>query len=168
MQQDMPLSDAIVYRSEVVVNLAPGAIKMVQLPAEANGVPMGLHGPIAAHYRLSGSAFIPHATTLDYVVGAIVACLTGSLSRALSERKIATTRGRLKVHGTGEIEAEDGVLVIKRIQFAALLQAEPDQKNDAEEVIVAYAMNCPLYRTLYRSIEISSQLHFQAGAIAGS
>ena len=78
MQQDLPLSDVIVYRSEVVVNLAPGAIKMVQLPAEANDVPMGLHGPIAAYYQLSGSAFIPHATTLDYVVGAIVACLTGS------------------------------------------------------------------------------------------
>lgn len=169
MKQDSRcVDDAVVYSSEVVVSLAPGSIKMVQLPAEAANVPMGLHGAIAAHYRGADGTFIPHAATLDYVVGAVVACLTGTLSRALSERKIASSGGRLKVHGTGEIEMEDGVLVIKRIQLEAFLQAASTHKNDAEEVIAEYAMNCPLYRTLHGSIAISSHLHFEIGPTPGA
>lgn len=60
----------VVYRSVVRVEPQPGGIKLVHLPCESEPVPMGLHGAIARHYKMSEGAFTPHAATLDYIVEA--------------------------------------------------------------------------------------------------
>src|SRR5271170_6495447 len=104
----------VVYRSQVRVEARPGGIKLVSLPAEAVPVPMGMHGAIAKHYKLAEGSFMPHASTLDYVVGATAGCLAGTLGRALTIRKIPVGQDRLQVEAVGELEADDGVLVIRR------------------------------------------------------
>jgi len=152
----------VVYRSEVRVEPKAGAIKLVHLPMESEPVPMGLHGPIARHYKLPEGAFTPHASTLDYIVGATAACLMGTLNRALQARKIETGDGRLKAEATGDIELEEGVLVVRRIRMLVYLRAEVPQKVVAERVISFYAAQCPVYRTLHKAIEITTELDFQA------
>ena len=71
----------VIYRSHVSVEPKPGGIKLVSLPEESAPVPMGLHGPIAKHYKLAEGTYTPHASTLDYVVGATAGCLAGTLGR---------------------------------------------------------------------------------------
>ena len=154
-------SSAVVYRSEVRVEAKPGGIKMVHLPAEPEPVSMGMHGAIARHYKLPDGAYTPRASTLDYVVGATAGCLMGTLNRALLARKIETSDGRLEAKAVGELESEDGVLVIRRIRMQVRLRAEESQRDTAERVIAVYATACPVYRSLYKAIDISTELDFQ-------
>ena len=60
----------VVYRSEVDVERAQGALRYAYLPAEDGAVAFGIHGAVAAHYHAAEGTFEPHATTLDYVVAA--------------------------------------------------------------------------------------------------
>jgi organic hydroperoxide reductase OsmC/OhrA len=151
----------VVYRSVVQVEAKSGGIKMIHLPSEKEPVPMGMHGPIAAHYKIPEGKYTPHASTLDYVVGATAGCLMGTLNRALQVRKIATDGDRLKAEAVGELEVEDGVLVIRRILMKVRLQAEESQRETAERTIEVYATGCPVYRSLYKAIDITTRLDFQ-------
>ncbi len=60
----------VVYRSEVTVERVKGALRRAYVPAETTPVHFGVHGAVAEHYRAAPGSFEPHATTLDYVVGA--------------------------------------------------------------------------------------------------
>ena len=60
----------VVYRSEVRIERVKGPLRRAFLPAEREPVLMGVHGAVAAHYKVSPEASPPHATTLDYVVAA--------------------------------------------------------------------------------------------------
>ncbi len=52
----------------------------------------------------------------------------------------------------GEVETEDGVLVIRRIFVHHRLAAPENVRSVVEEVHNGYPMRCPLYRTLHRCI----------------
>jgi len=60
----------VVYRSEVRVTREGGLTRKAWLPGEERPVTFGVHGAIAAHYKVPPEAFEPHASTLDYVVAA--------------------------------------------------------------------------------------------------
>jgi uncharacterized OsmC-like protein len=123
---------------------------------------MGMHGDLAKFFKLAEGTFTPHASTLDYVVGAAAGCMTGVLSRALTVRKIPISDGRLKVDAIGEIESDEGILVIRRIHVVAHLKAAASQREAAERVIASYEKECPVYRSLHKAIDITSELDFQA------
>ena len=53
----------------------------------------------------------------------------------------------------GEVETEEGVLIIRRIMVHHRLAASEDARNTIEDVHRTYPMHCPLYRTLHRCIE---------------
>jgi len=53
----------------------------------------------------------------------------------------------------GEVETEEGVLIIHRISVHHRLVASKDARNTIEDVHRTYPMHCPLYRTLHRCIE---------------
>jgi uncharacterized OsmC-like protein len=57
---------------------------------------------------------------------------------------------------TGEVETEEGVLVIRRIHVAMRLVAPEQSRETVERVHGLYAMRCPLYRTLHNAIELTS------------
>ena len=151
----------IVYESRVRVEAKSGGIKLIHLPVEAEPVPMGMHGPIARHYKISEGAYTPHASTLDYIVGATAGCLMGTVKRALQVRKINTDDDRLQGEAVGEIAVEDGVLVIRRIRMLVRLRAEESQRETAERVIEVYASQCPVHRSLANAIHITTELEFQ-------
>ncbi len=58
----------VVYRSHVRVERQGGPMRLAYLPGEAEPVTFGVHGAIAAHYKVPPDAFPAHATTLDYIV----------------------------------------------------------------------------------------------------
>ena len=63
---------------------------------------------------------------------------------------------------TGEVELEEGVLVIRRIHVRLHLKAQPEHKETAERVHGIFADRCPLYRTLKSAIQITTELEFEA------
>lgn len=58
----------VVYRSEVRIERVKGPVRRAYLPAESQPIVFGVHGAVAAHYKVAPDAFEPHATTLDYLV----------------------------------------------------------------------------------------------------
>jgi len=155
-------NSAVVYRSEVRAVPSTGGIKFVSLPAEAQPVPMGMHGGIAAHYKLPEGSFTPRAATLDYLVGGTAGCLVGTLARALRVREINSDGEHLQMDAVGEHESEDGVLVLKRIHVVAHLRALAAQRETVERVFQVFASKCPMHQSIRKAIEITTELDFQA------
>ena len=60
----------------------------------------------------------------------------------------------------GEVESEEGVLVIRRIFVHHRLVLSEDVRGIVEEVHSSYPMRCPLYRTLHRCIDIKMSFEF--------
>ena len=88
--------------------------------------------------------------------------MLGTFGGALEARHIDASGGRLTAEVTGEVEKEDGVLVIRRIRVQMRLAAPEHARETVERVHGMYAMNCPLYRTLHKAIELSSSCELTA------
>ena len=82
--------------------------------------------------------------------------MVGTFGGALEARQIDASNGRLSAEVTGEVETEDGVLVIRRINVAMRLVAAEAVRQTVERVHGVYAMRCPLYRTLHNAIQLTS------------
>ena len=82
--------------------------------------------------------------------------MMGTFGGALEARQIDASNGKLTAEVTGEVEEEDGVLVIRRIHVSMRLVAPEGTKEKVERVHAVYAMNCPLYRTLHNAIRLTS------------
>ena len=82
--------------------------------------------------------------------------MVGTFGGALEARHIDASEGRLTANVTGEIETEEGVLVIRRIHVHMQLVAPEAARDTIERVHGMYAMRCPLYRTFHGSISLSS------------
>ena len=80
----------------------------------------------------------------------------GTFGGALEARQIDAGNGRLTADVTGEVEAEEGVLVIRRIHVAMRLAAPENVRDKVERVHEMYAMHCPLFRTLHQAIQLTS------------
>jgi uncharacterized OsmC-like protein len=82
--------------------------------------------------------------------------MLGTFGGALEARQIDASNGRLTADVTGEVEREEGVLVIRRIHVAMQLIAPEEVRETVERVHGMYAMRCPLYRTLHNAIHLTS------------
>jgi uncharacterized OsmC-like protein len=82
--------------------------------------------------------------------------MMGTFGGALEARKIDANEGRLTADVIGEVEKDDGVLVIRRIHVALRLVAPEQVRETVERVHGTYAMRCPLYRTLHNAIQLTS------------
>jgi uncharacterized OsmC-like protein len=90
--------------------------------------------------------------------------MVGTFGGALEARQIDASNGKLTADVTGEVEAEDGVLVIRRIHVSMHLVAPEAAKETVERVHGIYAMRCPLYRTLHKTIHLTSSFELKASA----
>jgi uncharacterized OsmC-like protein len=90
--------------------------------------------------------------------------MIGTFGGALEARRIDASNGKLVADVTGEVEAEDGVLVIRRIHVAMKLNAPEDVRETVERVHGMYAMRCPLYRTLHKAIQLNSSYELVSSA----
>ena len=91
--------------------------------------------------------------------------MMGTFGGALEARQIDASNGKLTADVTGEVETEEGVLVIRRIHVAMRLVAPDHAKEVVERTHGLYAMRCPLYRTLHKTIQLSSSVELVAGTI---
>jgi uncharacterized OsmC-like protein len=82
--------------------------------------------------------------------------MLGTFGGALEARQIDASGGRLTAEVTGEVERDEGVLVIRRIHVAMRLVADEKVRETVERVHGVYAMRCPLYRTLHTAIALTS------------
>jgi uncharacterized OsmC-like protein len=84
--------------------------------------------------------------------------MLGTFGGALEARHIDASGGKLSADVTGEVETEEGVLVIRRIHVAMKLTAPEGSRDTVERVHGIYAMKCPLYRTLHAAIALTSDV----------
>jgi len=82
--------------------------------------------------------------------------MVGTFGGALEARKIDASDGRLTADVRGEIENEEGVLVIRRIHVAFNLRAPENVRETVERVHGFFADKCPVFRSLHTAIEITS------------
>ena len=88
--------------------------------------------------------------------------MLGTFGGALEARHIDAGNRRLTADVTGEVETEEGVLVIRRIHVAMRLAAPEDTRPTVDRVHGVYAMRCPLYRTLHQTIALSSSIELMS------
>jgi len=67
----------------------------------------------------------------------------GTFGGALEARQIDASDGKLTADVTGEVEQEEGVLVIRRIHVSMRLVAPEGAKEKVERVHEIYPMHCP-------------------------
>ena len=78
---------------------------------------------------------------------------------ALEARGIAAGEGHLAAVAHGEVETEDGVLVLRRIHVVFTLSgAAADKIDAATRAHEVFKMKCPVYRSVYRAIEVTTEL----------
>ena len=82
--------------------------------------------------------------------------MMGTFGGALEARKIDASGGQLTADVRGEIESEDGVLVIRRIHVEMKLRAAEEARETIERVHGFFASRCPVYRSLSPGIAITS------------
>jgi uncharacterized OsmC-like protein len=154
----------VVYRSHVSVTRHHGPLRTATVPAEDQPVTFGVHGAVAEHYGTDLATQEPHATTLDYLVAAAAGWLTGTFGGALEARGIPAGDGRLRADAVGEIELDAKVLVVRRIHVTYHLVVDQavigDQKQRAaiERVLSFHADRCPVARTIWNCVAISTSL----------
>ena len=91
--------------------------------------------------------------------------MLGTFGGALEARQIDAASGRLTADVVGEVETEEGVLVIRRIHVKMRLKADASIRGIVDRVHGIYAMRCPLYRTLHNTITLSSSVELIAPSV---
>jgi uncharacterized OsmC-like protein len=84
------------------------------------------------------------------------------LGGALEARGIAAGEGHLTAVAHGDVEADDGVLVLRRIHVVfTLAGAAADRIDSATRAHEVFKMKCPVYRSVYRAIDVTTELKIQ-------
>jgi uncharacterized OsmC-like protein len=147
----------VAYVSKARIERKVGPLRIAWLPGEPQPVIFSVHGAIAEHYKVDPAKLTEsHASTIDYVIAATAGWMLGTFGGALDARHIDASNGKLVGEVTGEVETEEGVLVIRRIHLAMRLVAPEQALETVERVHGIYAMRCPLYRTLHKTIQLTS------------
>lgn len=155
---------ALVQRPQFWVRPGSGRAKLVTMPI-AGEVSMGLRDEIAEHYKVSGTDLIPHATTLDYFIGASAACLTGTLVGMLTALGQQTTERHFQAYAEGVIVSEAGRLRIQSIHVAYRLKRDPSVEE--AQILRAHDRHhkyCPIAASIGSAIEITSELSLAPSA----
>jgi uncharacterized OsmC-like protein len=65
----------------------------------------------------------------------------------------------------GEVEVEAGVLVLRRIHVVFVLKGAAAEKVDvASRAHDVFRIQCPVYRSLYQAIDITTELKIEPAA----
>jgi uncharacterized OsmC-like protein len=82
--------------------------------------------------------------------------MMGTFGGALEARHIDASAGRLTADVRGEIESDEGTLVIRRIHVTLRLRGAKGQADVVERVHGVFARKCPVYRSLEGAVAITS------------
>jgi uncharacterized OsmC-like protein len=85
------------------------------------------------------------------------------LGGALEARGINASDGALIGQVKGEVEKEDdGVIVVKRIHVTYHLKAGEEYRETVQRVHDMHANKCPVYRSIYKAIDITTDFVLEA------
>ncbi|WP_419163731.1 OsmC family protein [Candidatus Palauibacter sp.] len=84
--------------------------------------------------------------------------MTGTFGAALEARGVKADEGRLVAEVEGDVETDDGVLVIRRIRTRYRLRADEAHGDAIRRAFGAHPPKCPVYRTLSGCIDITTEL----------
>ena len=88
--------------------------------------------------------------------------MTGTFGGALEARGIPAGDGFLHSESIGEVEKENGVLVIRRVHVVYHLEVETGllaEKRDAiQRAFELHPDACPVYKSIHTSIDITREL----------
>lgn len=74
------------------------------------------------------------------------------------------SEGRLIGEAVGEVEVEDGVLVLKRIHVTYRLRVDPDaDRAKIERAFQHHMPRCPVYRSIGAAVAITTSLEIADG-----
>jgi uncharacterized OsmC-like protein len=152
-------------RTEVRVALTDSPDKLVTLPARDEAVPMGMHDELAAFYGSPDAP--PNASTLDYVVGALAACLAGTFKRAMVARGIPIEPSQLSAEAVGVIVVKDQVPMIDAVEVRYRLRGT--QAEDRVKIDRAHAVHhraCAVSRSLEGAFDVSTSLCIEDERVA--
>lgn len=127
----------------------------VELPRLKGPVKMGVRDEIAAHYGF-GSEIEQRAATLDYITGAIGACLTATFAEMLEARSVSASG--LRAEATGMIVKDGGVLRLSQIEVSYRLPFEDSERELVERVHDMHARACPAHRSVEASIKVRTTI----------
>jgi uncharacterized OsmC-like protein len=86
------------------------------------------------------------------------------LGGALQARGIPTGGGRLRATAEGEVEKEDGVLILKRVSVRYSLAANPGvDRSVIDRVMGFHADRCPVARSIGGCVDIATQIEVIEG-----
>lgn len=88
--------------------------------------------------------------------------MLGTFAGALAAREISPDEGRASCVTDGEVETEDGVLILRRIHIHFTIRAPEQARAVIERVHGVFAQKCPVFRSLRNSIQITSSFELQA------
>lgn len=71
--------------------------------------------------------------------------------------------GKLEAAVRGEVESEDGVLILRRIFVSYRLETEESNRETVERVHAMHHRHCPVYRSITPAIEVETELEIVAG-----
>ncbi|CNG23813.1 OsmC-like protein [Mycobacterium tuberculosis] len=146
--------------SEVTVRPAPGRSKIVTVPVDGDVV-MGMRAEIAEHYKVPGHELEPHATTLDYLIGATAGCLTGTFSGMLLALGQDTGGGSLTAKATGRVVKEKAGLRVASIHVVYELRRDAGvAESDITRAHAVHQRRCPIARSIGTSIALTTELRF--------
>ena len=76
----------------------------------------------------------------------------------LEARGIDASGGKLVAEVKGRVGKEEGVLVVRHIHVKYLLQAAEADEEAIARAYDLHPMRCPVYRTLHKCIDITTEL----------
>ena len=76
----------------------------------------------------------------------------------LEARGIDASDGNLAAEVKGRVGKEEGVLVVRQIHVRYLLRAAGADEAAINRAFELHPMRCPVYRTLHKCIEITTEL----------
>jgi uncharacterized OsmC-like protein len=151
------------------IRLVPGSKTLDrEATLEPNGdiIRMGVHGPIAEHYKSSPMEPLP--SVLDYMVASIGSCLTGTFGGSLLRARVPVVPAEaITAVAMGFVDSnDDGILVLHKVQVNYTLRIDDEHRAAAEEVHAVHAMRCPSARSVSPSIEIVTELEIVSPVVA--
>jgi organic hydroperoxide reductase OsmC/OhrA len=155
------------FTSHVRVARERPPLRTAELLATGETVTFGTPGYQGDFYGFGEGELREHGGTFDFLLAAVTACLTGTFGSALKARGIPSDGDRLTAEGTGHVEVEDGIMVMRRISVSYRLQVEDDKRAAAERAHEHHARVCGVARSVTPGIEIVTELEMvPAGAPA--
>jgi uncharacterized OsmC-like protein len=151
----------VVYDSYVDVRIAPLHERQVTLPSREEPVSMGINARVAAHYRLTEDSYVQAPTTLDFVVGATAACLSGTFAAGLSHVGQPRDDAFLSCSAVGRVEDDGGVMVLRSVHVSYRVRLDPAvDPHRAQRVHDGHVRRCPIARSIGGCVQILTNVEF--------